>query len=121
LGNCTTISTNGDCFLPNTTLNHASVAMNMYYASQDRVYEACNFSNSGLITITDPSKLAFHYKFNRLIIYLSETEKCGIACIYFLLIHELIHFVLLCLIWCTGYDSCIFVWFLWWYKIYYSP
>jgi hypothetical protein len=22
LGNCTTISTNGDCFLPNTTLNH---------------------------------------------------------------------------------------------------
>ncbi|KAK2384172.1 Carbohydrate-binding X8 domain superfamily protein [Trifolium repens] len=55
LGNCTTISTNGDCFLPNTTLNHASVAMNMYYASQDRVYEACNFSNSGLITITDPS------------------------------------------------------------------
>ncbi|WJX89009.1 hypothetical protein P8452_71037 [Trifolium repens] len=55
LGNCYRINPDGSCFFPNTTLNHASVAMNMYYAFNGRIDSSCNFSNSGILSHTDPS------------------------------------------------------------------
>ncbi|KAF9587863.1 hypothetical protein IFM89_006117 [Coptis chinensis] len=44
------------CYIPNTVLNHASIAMNLYYQSKGRNKWNCYFNNSGLIVVTDPSK-----------------------------------------------------------------
>ncbi|KAI0492900.1 hypothetical protein KFK09_027176 [Dendrobium nobile] len=44
-----------DCAFPNTLISHASIAMNLYYQAVGRNYWNCYFSNSGLITTTDPS------------------------------------------------------------------
>ncbi|KAF5201956.1 Glucan endo-1,3-beta-D-glucosidase [Thalictrum thalictroides] len=42
------------CFKPNTLINHASVAMNLYYQKNGRNHWNCNFTSSGLITTIDP-------------------------------------------------------------------
>ncbi|KAF8087062.1 hypothetical protein N665_0600s0011 [Sinapis alba] len=52
---CGIILKGGSCYDPNTPLNHASVAMNLYYQAQGRHKRDCYFEGSGLITITDPS------------------------------------------------------------------
>ncbi|KAJ7014148.1 hypothetical protein D5086_003080 [Populus alba] len=52
---CTTIQPNGPCFNPNTFINHASVAMNLYYSFHGRNLWNCDYQKSGLITKTDPS------------------------------------------------------------------
>lgn len=44
------------CFYPNNLMNHASVAMNLYYQAKGRNKWNCNFRNSGLIVVTDPSE-----------------------------------------------------------------
>jgi len=56
---CTTIQPNGPCFNPNTFINHASVAMNLYYSFHGRNLWNCDYQKSGLITKTDPSKIFF--------------------------------------------------------------
>ncbi|WJX91696.1 hypothetical protein P8452_73431 [Trifolium repens] len=43
----------GFCFFPDTTLSHASVVMNLYYASTGRSDSSCSFNNSGVINFTD--------------------------------------------------------------------
>ncbi|KAK6931855.1 X8 domain [Dillenia turbinata] len=43
------------CYYPNTLINHASVAMNLYYQANGRNTWNCDFMNSGLITTSDPS------------------------------------------------------------------
>ncbi|KAF5182601.1 Glucan endo-1,3-beta-D-glucosidase [Thalictrum thalictroides] len=43
------------CYKPNTLINHASVAMNLYYQKYGRNIWNCDFTSSGLITTTDPS------------------------------------------------------------------
>lgn len=43
------------CSAPNTRINHASVAMNLYYEAMGRNHWNCHFGNSGLIVQTDPS------------------------------------------------------------------
>ena len=48
----------GSCYDPNTPVNHASVAMNLYYQAQGRHQRDCYFEGSGLITVIDPSELA---------------------------------------------------------------
>ncbi|XP_035837791.1 glucan endo-1,3-beta-glucosidase 12-like isoform X2 [Helianthus annuus] len=45
----------GACFLPDNLINHASIAMNIYYQCKGRNPWNCHFGNSGLITLTDPS------------------------------------------------------------------
>ncbi|WZZ55938.1 hypothetical protein YC2023_056045 [Brassica napus] len=55
---CGIIMEGGSCYDPNTPLNHASVAMNLYYQAQGRHLRDCYFDGSGLITIIDPSELA---------------------------------------------------------------
>ncbi|CAN8302180.1 unnamed protein product [Cochlearia groenlandica] len=52
---CVTIQPGGTCFDPNTLISHASFVMNAYYQRQGRAKEACDFSNTGKIVITDPS------------------------------------------------------------------
>ncbi|KAK6134456.1 hypothetical protein DH2020_031795 [Rehmannia glutinosa] len=43
------------CFSPDNLINHASVAMNLYYQSRGRNPWNCFFTNSALIVTTDPS------------------------------------------------------------------
>ncbi|KFK23182.1 hypothetical protein AALP_AAs58904U000400 [Arabis alpina] len=54
---CRPIMPSGACFLPNTTLSHASFLMNSYFQSHDQTDHACYFffPDSSIITTTDPS------------------------------------------------------------------
>ncbi|KAK9153261.1 hypothetical protein Sjap_000741 [Stephania japonica] len=52
---CSVLRQGCPCFYPDTVMNHASVAMNLYYQSRGRNKWNCDFKNSGLITVTDPS------------------------------------------------------------------
>ncbi|KAK3205654.1 hypothetical protein Dsin_019700 [Dipteronia sinensis] len=47
----------GSCYNPTTLINHASFAMNLYYQSMDRNSTSCDFKQTGLIVMTDPSKM----------------------------------------------------------------
>ncbi|XP_012572425.2 glucan endo-1,3-beta-D-glucosidase-like [Cicer arietinum] len=61
LGDCKMIQSGGSCFYPNTPMNHASAVMNHYYANNGRNLWNCNFSNSALIAVTDPSYGSCNY------------------------------------------------------------
>ncbi|XP_040952203.1 PLASMODESMATA CALLOSE-BINDING PROTEIN 2 isoform X2 [Gossypium hirsutum] len=52
----------GPCFEPNSRMHHASFAMNLYYQANDRHLADCNFINSGLVSLIDPSygNCSFH-------------------------------------------------------------
>ncbi|KAH7512756.1 glucan endo-1,3-beta-D-glucosidase [Ziziphus jujuba] len=43
------------CSSPETLINRASIAMNLYYQSRGKNHWNCDFRNSGLIVVTDPS------------------------------------------------------------------
>ncbi|KAJ4703811.1 glucan endo-1,3-beta-glucosidase-like [Melia azedarach] len=58
-GGCNITQEDGPCFFPNTAINHASVAMNLYYQFMGRNNWNCDYRGSGLITQTDPSKNNF--------------------------------------------------------------
>ncbi|KAK0580024.1 hypothetical protein LWI29_035235 [Acer saccharum] len=47
----------GSCYNPTTLINHASFAMNLYYQSMGRKSSSCNFKQTGLIVMTNPSKM----------------------------------------------------------------
>ncbi|KAK1591369.1 hypothetical protein Q3G72_006613 [Acer saccharum] len=47
----------GSCYNPTTLINHASFAMNLYYQSMGRNSSSCNFKQTGLIVMTNPSKM----------------------------------------------------------------
>ncbi|KAK4782171.1 hypothetical protein SAY86_016273 [Trapa natans] len=52
---CTILQKGCPCFYPDNLMNHASIAMNMYYQAMGRNGWNCDFKNSGLIVFTDPS------------------------------------------------------------------
>ncbi|KAG5566911.1 hypothetical protein RHGRI_002459 [Rhododendron griersonianum] len=52
---CTPIQNNGPCFKPDTVRSHASFAMNAYYQANGRNDYDCDFTNTGVITMVDPS------------------------------------------------------------------
>nr|KJB61039.1 hypothetical protein B456_009G360300 [Gossypium raimondii] len=52
---CQIIQKGCPCFNPDNLINHASIAMNLYYQSMGRNVWNCDFKGSGLIVITDPS------------------------------------------------------------------
>ena len=54
--NCAPIQPNGACFKPNTLTAHASFVMNLYYQRNQRNWWTCQFNNSGLVVLIDPSK-----------------------------------------------------------------
>ncbi|KAK6946582.1 X8 domain [Dillenia turbinata] len=43
------------CSSPDNLMNHASIAMNLYYQAMGRNRWNCDFRNSALIVMTDPS------------------------------------------------------------------
>ncbi|KDP26058.1 hypothetical protein JCGZ_21091 [Jatropha curcas] len=43
------------CSTPDNLMNHASIAMNLYYQFKGRNIWNCDFRNSGLIVLTNPS------------------------------------------------------------------
>ncbi|XP_060188253.1 glucan endo-1,3-beta-D-glucosidase-like [Lycium barbarum] len=50
------------CFSPNNLMNHASIAMNLYYQSKGRNHWNCHFGNSALVVLTDPSYGSCNYE-----------------------------------------------------------
>ncbi|XP_010275510.1 PREDICTED: glucan endo-1,3-beta-D-glucosidase-like [Nelumbo nucifera] len=52
---CRIIQRGCPCFFPDNLINHASVAMNLYYQSRGKNRWNCDFKNSALIVTTDPS------------------------------------------------------------------
>ncbi|KAI3753619.1 hypothetical protein L2E82_25678 [Cichorium intybus] len=52
---CGILQKGGACSTPDNVHNHASVAMNLYYQSKGRNTWNCQFGNSGLVTVSDPS------------------------------------------------------------------
>ncbi|KAA8524060.1 hypothetical protein F0562_010509 [Nyssa sinensis] len=52
---CRVLKKGCPCFSPDNLMNHASIAMNLYYQSRGRNKWNCNFKNSALIVMTDPS------------------------------------------------------------------
>lgn len=55
---CSMLRNGCPCHAPDSLINHASIAMNLYYQCKGRNKWNCHFSGSALITTTDPSK--FH-------------------------------------------------------------
>lgn len=54
---CKVIQQGGSCYEPQKLVNHASVAMNLYYQASGRNYWNCDFNQSGIVAVTDPSML----------------------------------------------------------------
>ncbi|KAL7247505.1 hypothetical protein ACSBR2_002423 [Camellia fascicularis] len=52
---CSPIEEGGQCFDPNTVRSHASFAMNAYYQANGGNYFDCDFVNTGVVTVADPS------------------------------------------------------------------
>ncbi|KAL3508813.1 hypothetical protein ACH5RR_028214 [Cinchona calisaya] len=52
---CSALQRGCSCFSPDNLINHASIAMNLYYQSRGRNHWNCFFGNSALIVMTDPS------------------------------------------------------------------
>ncbi|KAK7244053.1 hypothetical protein RIF29_38871 [Crotalaria pallida] len=54
---CGKIKNGGPCYEPNSRMNHAAVAMNLYYQSVGGNQTAgdCDFKGSGLVVVTNPS------------------------------------------------------------------
>lgn len=53
---CSSIRSGGDCYYPQVIYNYASYAMNLYYQMQGKKNGTCDFKNTGIITVVDPSK-----------------------------------------------------------------
>ncbi|XP_020231126.1 major pollen allergen Ole e 10-like [Cajanus cajan] len=52
---CQILQRSSPCFAPNNLLNHASIAMNLYYQSKGKNHWNCDFKGSALVVVTDPS------------------------------------------------------------------
>ncbi|XP_074319228.1 major pollen allergen Ole e 10 isoform X2 [Silene latifolia] len=52
---CSVLHKGCPCFSPDNLMNHASIAMNLYYSAKGANQWNCDFRGSGLIVITNPS------------------------------------------------------------------
>ncbi|KAI0507500.1 hypothetical protein KFK09_013625 [Dendrobium nobile] len=59
---CSLIQIGGLCFVPETKISHASVAMNLYYQSMGRNSWNCHFGGSGLIVMMDAIMNVFRFE-----------------------------------------------------------
>ncbi|WOL04230.1 glucan endo-1,3-beta-D-glucosidase-like isoform X2 [Canna indica] len=59
VADCSVFARHGSCFLPDQLINHASVAMNLYYQAKGKNPWNCHFNGSGLIVLTDPRLSGF--------------------------------------------------------------
>ncbi|XP_039034621.1 glucan endo-1,3-beta-glucosidase-like [Hibiscus syriacus] len=53
--NCSLIQPGGAFYELNNLINHASFVLNSYYQAYGRQEHTCYFTNSALVTVTDPS------------------------------------------------------------------
>ncbi|KAL6969009.1 hypothetical protein U1Q18_045684 [Sarracenia purpurea var. burkii] len=53
---CRPIQPGGACFNPNTVRSHAAFAMNAYYQAKGHQNFNCDFSGTGVVSTSDPSK-----------------------------------------------------------------
>ncbi|XP_056684744.1 major pollen allergen Ole e 10-like isoform X2 [Spinacia oleracea] len=60
---CSIIQEGGPCYYPTNLINHASVVMNLYYQKAGRAAFNCDFSNSAVVVVTDPSYGSCLYAF----------------------------------------------------------
>ncbi|XP_059669130.1 glucan endo-1,3-beta-D-glucosidase-like [Cornus florida] len=65
VANCSAIQNDGPCYNPASLLNHASVAMNLYYQKAGRNFWNCDFKKSGVIVVTDPSYGDCKYQYSK--------------------------------------------------------
>lgn len=56
---CTAIQPGGACFEPNTVTSHAAYAMNLYYQTSGRYPWNCDFSQTAILSSTNPSKFQY--------------------------------------------------------------
>ncbi|KAB1221367.1 Glucan endo-1,3-beta-glucosidase [Morella rubra] len=62
---CSLIRFGGACHCPDSLINHASVVMNLYYQATGRDNPSCDFNNTGLTVMKDPSYGDCKYKFQQ--------------------------------------------------------
>ncbi|CAF1914078.1 unnamed protein product [Brassica napus] len=76
---CRLLSSGYPCYSPNNLINHASIPMNLYYQANGRNY--WNFTNSGLIVITNPSygNCYYEYTCQQLSVFLVRTSKVTLS------------------------------------------
>ncbi|KAH9797685.1 hypothetical protein KPL71_005949 [Citrus sinensis] len=67
---CSPTHDGGSCFNPTTLINHASFAMNLYYQTSAKNTASCDFRNSGLVVVNDPSSGDCTYASIRYVRYL---------------------------------------------------
>lgn len=53
---CTPVQPGGACFEPNTLVNHAAYAMNLFYQNAGRNPLTCDFSQTAILSTNNPSK-----------------------------------------------------------------
>ncbi|KAM3735417.1 hypothetical protein ACB098_10G086700 [Castanea mollissima] len=76
---CTQLKEDHPCFNPDTTIHHASFAMNAYYQGMGNHQWNCDFKDSGLIALTDPSYVDCTYSGGDIVLDLSTSEKWCVA------------------------------------------
>lgn len=54
---CTAIRPGGVCYEPDTVQAHAAYAMNLYFQANGQHAFDCDFGQTGIVTIADPSKI----------------------------------------------------------------
>ncbi|VFQ60277.1 unnamed protein product [Cuscuta campestris] len=64
LVNCSAVQSEaaGACYYPNSLINHAAFAMNLYYQNAGANTWNCDFNNSAVIALTDPSYGACNFQ-----------------------------------------------------------
>lgn len=77
---CQAIQDGGPCFEPNTIRAHASYAMNAYYQANGGKDFDCNFINTGVVTIYDPSKFFLRKLLNSLMVTTIYIHLCDNLC-----------------------------------------
>lgn len=53
---CGVLQKGGACYSPDNPINHASIAVNLYYQLKGGKPWTCDFKKSGILTISDQSK-----------------------------------------------------------------
>ncbi|KAH1055019.1 hypothetical protein J1N35_033084 [Gossypium stocksii] len=78
---CGSINPKGPCFEPNSRMHHASFAMNLYYQANGRHLFDCNFINSGLVSLIDPSygNCSFHSGTSDELLQLNINFACNLV------------------------------------------
>lgn len=76
---CDPILEGHSCYNPDSIIQHASFAMNLYYQRKGRHQWNCNFNNSGLISLNNPSFGSCNFNGGEISVDLSSVGKWCVA------------------------------------------